>query len=367
MCLGSWLHASDISRDIAFHEMVRIGINLNVTLPLKRALRLCSETGEETVVRFSYERLSNFSYLCGKLGQISRFCDLRFGDQFSDPGSHMPYGAWLHASGPSRLFVAVLLCLVIFSSLPVAVRVLRRREILGCGQDRYLRNNCHRFRNSYLQRLISRSPLPVPTAPSRYWAPGEDERLSGKVDCPTHLGHSNFFASGPLQPSVKLGPTLSGAPMHPATHCDPILKGPHLHLIDESSSSRLANELSTPSIADSNFLSLELTRRPLKGVAIDLESGSAFPSLSQKDLILSKLSLVDVPVVDVSPEVLGPTSGRGFGGRGRRGRSRGRSMVLMVRATPGVIDVCGRILCIVALIGQWLVMRGMNYFLLQEC
>ncbi|KAK4417244.1 hypothetical protein Salat_2550000 [Sesamum alatum] len=87
-------------------------VNINVTLPLKQALRFCSESGEESVVRFSYKRLPNFCYLCGKLGHISRFCDLRFDAQFSDVGSHTPYRAWLRAAGPSRRLGVV----------PVAIR-----------------------------------------------------------------------------------------------------------------------------------------------------------------------------------------------------------------------------------------------------
>ncbi|KAK4424714.1 hypothetical protein Salat_1665000 [Sesamum alatum] len=101
-CVGSWLSDHAIEQDISFYETVRIRININVTKPLKRALRICSKSGEESMIRFSYERLPNFCYLCGKLGHISRFCDLRFDAQFSDPGLHTPYGAWLRAVGPSK-------------------------------------------------------------------------------------------------------------------------------------------------------------------------------------------------------------------------------------------------------------------------
>ncbi|KAK4421993.1 hypothetical protein Salat_2150000 [Sesamum alatum] len=212
-CLGSWLHASDISRDIAFHETVHIHINLYMMLPLKRALRLCSESGEEMVVRFptNHFRISvtfveswatpvasvifglgiNFQTRgvicltglgCVPRGHHNVWALSRL--QFAPP----MFGVLHLTLAMLAAFVAVLLCLVIFSLLPVALPAAV---------------NCV-------------SPLPVPTAPCQFWA---------------------------------------------------------------------------------------------------------------LDLILSKLPLVDVPVAAVSPEVLGPTSGRGFGGRERRGRPRGRSIV----------------------------------------
>ncbi|KAK4424238.1 hypothetical protein Salat_1617200 [Sesamum alatum] len=102
--LGAWLDEDGIAKDISWFEAVRIRININVTRPFKRALTLLSEHGDELVLRFSYERLPNFYYLCGKLGHISRFCELRFQEGFLDPGVHTPYGAWLRVVGPVRRF-----------------------------------------------------------------------------------------------------------------------------------------------------------------------------------------------------------------------------------------------------------------------
>ncbi|KAK4413541.1 hypothetical protein Salat_2766700 [Sesamum alatum] len=101
-CLGAWMDATDISRDISWFENVRVRLNINVTVPLKCALRLRSEHGDEVVVRFSYERLPNFCYMCSKIGHIEQFCELRFQEHFVDPGSCNPYGAWLRAAGPMR-------------------------------------------------------------------------------------------------------------------------------------------------------------------------------------------------------------------------------------------------------------------------
>ncbi|KAK4426699.1 hypothetical protein Salat_1438600 [Sesamum alatum] len=48
-CLGAWMDEADINRDISWFENVRVRLNINVTVPLKRALRLRSEHGDEVV------------------------------------------------------------------------------------------------------------------------------------------------------------------------------------------------------------------------------------------------------------------------------------------------------------------------------
>ncbi|KAL0407807.1 UNVERIFIED_CONTAM: hypothetical protein Sradi_1715100 [Sesamum radiatum] len=80
---------------------MRIRVSLNVHKPLKRSLKLRSPVGQELVVHFTYERLSNFCYLCGRLGHIDKYCELRFEDGFRDPGTETPFGPWLRAPLPS--------------------------------------------------------------------------------------------------------------------------------------------------------------------------------------------------------------------------------------------------------------------------
>ncbi|KAL0408772.1 UNVERIFIED_CONTAM: hypothetical protein Sradi_1811600 [Sesamum radiatum] len=53
--------------------------------------------GDEQLVTFTFERLPNFCYLCGKIGHISKWCETRFEDGFIDPGENSPYGPWLRA------------------------------------------------------------------------------------------------------------------------------------------------------------------------------------------------------------------------------------------------------------------------------
>ncbi|KAL0396708.1 UNVERIFIED_CONTAM: putative mitochondrial protein [Sesamum calycinum] len=43
-------------------------------------------------------QLPNFCYLCGCLGHLSKFCELRFFEDFIDPGDATPFGPWLRAT-----------------------------------------------------------------------------------------------------------------------------------------------------------------------------------------------------------------------------------------------------------------------------
>ncbi|KAL0357699.1 UNVERIFIED_CONTAM: hypothetical protein Scaly_1455600 [Sesamum calycinum] len=78
---------------------MRLRVAIDVTKPLPRALKIRTILGDEHIVMFSYERLPNFCYPCGKLGQISKWCDSRFQADFVDPGENSPFGPWLRAVG----------------------------------------------------------------------------------------------------------------------------------------------------------------------------------------------------------------------------------------------------------------------------
>ncbi|KAL0370779.1 UNVERIFIED_CONTAM: hypothetical protein Sangu_0396000 [Sesamum angustifolium] len=65
----------------------RLRINLNVSRPLKRAIRLRSAEGEGKLVTFTYEKLPNFCYLCGTLGWQRASNRVRFNNNL--PGSYL--------------------------------------------------------------------------------------------------------------------------------------------------------------------------------------------------------------------------------------------------------------------------------------
>ncbi|KAK4428647.1 hypothetical protein Salat_1164500 [Sesamum alatum] len=81
---------------------MRIWVSIDVSLPLKRALKLRTGMEEEHLVSHSYERLPNCCYLCDRLGYIVKYCELLFFEGFVDPGEDTPYGPCLWAPTPAR-------------------------------------------------------------------------------------------------------------------------------------------------------------------------------------------------------------------------------------------------------------------------
>ncbi|KAL0383104.1 UNVERIFIED_CONTAM: hypothetical protein Scaly_0597700 [Sesamum calycinum] len=91
----------DVDMDDAGHvwgSHMRIRVSIDVTKPLKRVLKIRTTLGDEQLLSFTYERLPNFCYLCGCLGHLSKYCEMRFTDNFADPGDATPYGPWLRAT-----------------------------------------------------------------------------------------------------------------------------------------------------------------------------------------------------------------------------------------------------------------------------
>ncbi|KAK4415457.1 hypothetical protein Salat_2653100 [Sesamum alatum] len=95
----------DIDMDVtgcAWGATLRLRVAINVTRPLLRALPISSTLGDELLVHLTYERLLNFSYLCGKLGHIAKYCELQFEEGFVDPGQDSLHGPWLQAPLSAR-------------------------------------------------------------------------------------------------------------------------------------------------------------------------------------------------------------------------------------------------------------------------
>ncbi|KAL0421421.1 UNVERIFIED_CONTAM: putative mitochondrial protein [Sesamum latifolium] len=86
----------------AWGSFLRVRVALDITKPLKRALKLHTILGDEQLISFSYERLPNFYYFYGCLGHLSRQCEFQFQEGFRDPGDSPPYDPWLRVVAPSN-------------------------------------------------------------------------------------------------------------------------------------------------------------------------------------------------------------------------------------------------------------------------
>ncbi|KAL0413246.1 UNVERIFIED_CONTAM: Peptide-N(4)-(N-acetyl-beta-glucosaminyl)asparagine amidase [Sesamum radiatum] len=62
---------------VIWGSSLRIRVAVNVTKPLKRAMKIRTVLGDEQLVRFTYERLPNFCYFCGHLGHTTHSWELQ--------------------------------------------------------------------------------------------------------------------------------------------------------------------------------------------------------------------------------------------------------------------------------------------------
>ncbi|KAL0412095.1 UNVERIFIED_CONTAM: hypothetical protein Slati_3799200 [Sesamum latifolium] len=99
--LGKFKKVDLDSKADVWESSVCIRVSLDITKPLKRALKIRMVLGDEQLVTFTYERLLNFCYLCGCLGHLSRQCEIQLHDGFCDPDDNSMYGNWLRVAAPS--------------------------------------------------------------------------------------------------------------------------------------------------------------------------------------------------------------------------------------------------------------------------
>ncbi|KAG8372542.1 hypothetical protein BUALT_Bualt12G0076900 [Buddleja alternifolia] len=88
----------DTKQGGAWGSVLHIRVALNIKNPLKRALKLHTGMGKEFLVLFTYERLPNFCYLCGRVDHIGDACHSQYVEGSVDPGDNTPYGPWLRGS-----------------------------------------------------------------------------------------------------------------------------------------------------------------------------------------------------------------------------------------------------------------------------
>ncbi|KAG8379336.1 hypothetical protein BUALT_Bualt07G0077800 [Buddleja alternifolia] len=100
--VGTFIELVSPISESFWQPVMRIKIRYNITKPLRQFITLKSPRGEVFKADISYERLSNFCYLCGHLGHIDKFCEMRYDKNFTAPKGELPFGPRLRASAQRK-------------------------------------------------------------------------------------------------------------------------------------------------------------------------------------------------------------------------------------------------------------------------
>lgn len=76
--LGSFKRADDDNLDGLWKTFMRIRVQLDVSKPLKRKMKIKPSTGDTFYIEFKYERLTTFCFICGLIGHNETNCDNLF-------------------------------------------------------------------------------------------------------------------------------------------------------------------------------------------------------------------------------------------------------------------------------------------------
>lgn len=95
--LGTFVKADKKNFEGSWKSFLRMRLQIDITKPLRRKLKMKKEGGEPFWVDFKYERMPNFCFLCDVIGHTERYCHLLF--EGADEETVRPYGSWIRASG----------------------------------------------------------------------------------------------------------------------------------------------------------------------------------------------------------------------------------------------------------------------------
>ncbi|MBA0568542.1 hypothetical protein Golob_006033 [Gossypium lobatum] len=75
--IGAFIEYDVLATQLGYKRIIRIRVRINVRKPLKRKKKRVLPNGESVYVRFEYEKITLFCFLCGKLGHGESFCPIR--------------------------------------------------------------------------------------------------------------------------------------------------------------------------------------------------------------------------------------------------------------------------------------------------
>ncbi|XP_031108627.1 uncharacterized protein LOC116013111 [Ipomoea triloba] len=76
--LGSFIKVDENNLDGLWKSFMRIRVQMNITKPLKRKMKVKPPGGDTFYIEFKYERLATFCFICGLIGHNERSCDELF-------------------------------------------------------------------------------------------------------------------------------------------------------------------------------------------------------------------------------------------------------------------------------------------------
>lgn len=93
--IGKFIDIDIDKNEIARGEYIRVRVCIDISKPLLRGKRICVGAYKPFWVRFAYERLPNFCYLCGTIGHSQKECSHWKSSMESYTVSNFSYGSWL--------------------------------------------------------------------------------------------------------------------------------------------------------------------------------------------------------------------------------------------------------------------------------
>ncbi|KAL8456798.1 hypothetical protein ACS0TY_034875 [Phlomoides rotata] len=93
--IGKFLEYDNSNRGAAWMTYMRIRVEVDTDIPLKRWKKMGNKEGGSFLVHFKYEKLNSFCFVCGLLGHTENFCEVRFVS--SDVEPKREWGTFLRA------------------------------------------------------------------------------------------------------------------------------------------------------------------------------------------------------------------------------------------------------------------------------